>query len=62
MGINNIILYDNNDSDGEDLYEVIGDDISSGYIIYHNVKDNHKHNRQLIVYKHCFDTYKNQFD
>ena len=44
------------------MYEVIGDDIGSGYIIYHNVKDNHKHNRQLIVYKHCFDTYKNQFD
>ena len=49
LGFDNIILYDNNDSNGEDVFDVIGEDIRSGFVIYENIKD--KKNAIMSVWK-----------
>ena len=60
LGFDNIILYDNNDSNGENIFDVIGDEIKNGFVIYENIKD--KTNYQLPCYNECMEKYHNDFD
>lgn len=60
LGVDNIILYDNNDSNGEDIYEVISEDIKSGYVKYKDIKG--KLNYQLPCYNECLDEYHTEYD
>ena len=48
MGVDNIILYDNNDLDGEYPQWVIGDYISNGFVKYEDVRGKHRY--QLDAY------------
>lgn len=60
IGFDNIILYDNNDIDGEKFEDVINDHIKSGFVILKNVRG--YKNYQKYAYKHCYNEYKNNFD
>jgi hypothetical protein len=60
MGICNIILYDNNDENGEYPHLVIGDYISSGYVIYKNARGKYRY--QIAAYNECYEEYKNTYD
>lgn len=60
LGFDNIILYDNNDSNGENVYDVLSDEINNGFIIYENIKDKIKY--QLPCYNECLNKYHNDFD
>ena len=60
LGFDNIILYDNNDSDGENIYDIISNEIETGFIIYENIKD--KSNYQLPCYNECMEKFHNDFD
>ena len=60
LGFDNVILYDNNFSDGEDINDVISDYISSGYVIANNVKD--KTIIQLKSYNECIAKYGPEYD
>lgn len=60
MGICNIILYDNNDINGEYPQQVIGDYINNGFVIYKNARGKHRY--QIEAYQQCYDEYVNEFD
>lgn len=60
LGFDNIILYDNNNPDEDDLNDVIGDYIKSGYVIIINVKG--LKGFQVHAYNHCINMFKNKFD
>lgn len=60
LGVDNIIIYDNNDINGENLYDVINDDINSGFIIMNNVKG--KTTYQLPAYNDCIKKYGYSYD
>ena len=60
MGIKNIILYDNNDVDGEYPQQVIGDYISNGFVIYKDVRGGYR--CQIQSYTECYSEYKFLFD
>ena len=60
LGFDNIILYDNNDTNGENVFDVIGEEINNGYVIYEDIKD--KRNYQLPCYNECMLKYHNDFD
>lgn len=60
LGFDNVILYDNNDSNGENVFDVIGEEMREGYVIYENIKD--KTNYQLPCYNECLNKYGKKFD
>lgn len=60
MGVTNIVLYDNNDVNGEYPQQVIGDYISSGYVIYKDVRGKYRY--QLEAYDQCYKEYRGQYD
>jgi hypothetical protein len=60
LGFTNIVLYDNNDENGEYPQQVIGDFIRSGYVIYKNARGKYRY--QLEAYGECYETYKKEYD
>jgi hypothetical protein len=60
LGFDNVILYDNNDYNGEDVKEVINDYITNGFVIYESIKG--KTNFQLPCYNACMNKYHKKFD
>lgn len=66
LGFDKVILYDNNDVDGETLYDVIGDFIDDGYVIVNNYRGigSHINGRftQDVCYFDCYKTYSNECD
>ena len=60
LGLTNIVLYDNNDIDGEHFEDVIGDYIDSGYVILKNWRG--RKLAQIPAYNSCYNEYKNQYD
>jgi hypothetical protein len=60
MGIKNIILYDNNNVDGEYPQQVIGDYIANGFVIYKDVRGRHR--CQIECYNQCFQEYGAEFN
>lgn len=62
LGFTNIILYDNNDIDGELLYPVISDYINSGFVKIYNVRGVQQYHLQLSVYNEAYKNYYNKYD
>lgn len=60
LGFDNIILYDNNDSDGENIHNSIGDYIESGYVKVVNIKD--KKVMQLPAFNDCISRFGPVYD
>ena len=60
IGADNILLYDNNDVDGEYPQQVIGDYIADGFVIYKDARG--KHRFQLDAYTECYNEYKDKYD
>lgn len=60
IGFDNIVLYDNNDIDGEHFEDVIGDYIDSGYVILKDWRG--KFEAQIPSYTDCYNTYKDEYD
>ena len=60
LGFTNIVLYDNNDVDGEKFEDVIGDYIKSGYVILKNWRG--KELAQIPSYNSCYAEYKDKYD
>lgn len=60
LGFSKIILYDNNDLDGERFNEVIGDYIQDGFV--ETVDFRGRKICQLQAYSHCSRTFGNQCD
>ena len=60
LGFENIIIYDNNDVNGEHLEDVINDYIQSGYVIIHNIRG--KQIQQLPAYNDCIKKYCNVYN
>ena len=72
LGIDRIIICDNNDIDGEHLEEVIPDYIEWGYVIVENYRGKHSGGRykrfdgnesiQVTAYNECYKKYKSNFE
>lgn len=60
MGFTNIVLYDNNDIDGEYFEDVINDYIESGFVILKNYRG--KYRIQVQSYIDCYNEFKDQYD
>ena len=60
LGFDNIIIYDNNDIEGEHIEDVISDYINSGFVIVNNVRG--KAIYQLPAYNDCIVNYGKQYD
>lgn len=60
IGFTNIVLYDNNDENGEHFEDVIGDYIDSGYVILKNWRG--RKLAQIPSYNSCYNEYKSQYD
>ncbi|MBP5456568.1 MAG: glycosyltransferase family 92 protein [Paludibacteraceae bacterium] len=60
LGVNNILLYDNNDENGEYPQQVIGDYIANGFVIYEDVRGKYRY--QLPAYTECYEKYKTVYD
>ena len=60
LGYDNIILYDNNDINGEYPQEVIKDYIDEGFVIYNDVRGEEK--CQLRINSECLVKYQNVFE
>lgn len=60
LGVDNIILYDNNDKTGEYPQQVIGDYISNGYVIYKNIRGEIL--PQTKTYNECINEFGKKFD
>lgn len=60
LGFTNIVLYDNNDIDGEHFEDVIGNHIKSGYVILKNWRG--KELAQIPSYNSCYEEYKDKYD
>lgn len=60
IGFTNIVLYDNNDENGEYPHQVIGDYIANGFVIYKDVRGKYRY--QLEAYDKCYEEYKTQYD
>lgn len=61
IGFTNIVLYDNNDPDGERFEEVIADYIDSGFVIVKDWRGN-KNKPQIPAYQSCYDEYGTKYD
>lgn len=55
-----IILYDNNDIDGEQFEEVIGDYVDNGFVEIVDYRS--RTIAHLAAYQDCYDRYSNKFD
>ena len=60
LGFTNIVLYDNNDPDGERFEDVIGDYIKSGYVILKNWRG--RELAQIPSYNECYKEYHGKYD
>ena len=60
MGVTKIVLYDNNDVDGEYPQQVIGDYIASGFVDYKNARGFYRY--QVEAYNQCYNEYIDEFD
>ena len=60
MGVKNIILYDNNNINGEYPQMVISDYIASGFVIYKDARGLYRY--QTKAYTECYAEYKELFD
>lgn len=60
IGFTNILLYDNNDLEGEYPQQVIGDYISEGFVIYVDVRGKYRY--QLDAYTECYQIYCDIYD
>lgn len=60
LGFTNIILYDNNYSNGEDIHDVINDYIESGFVIQIDIKDKEK--MQFDSYNSCLKNFGQLYD
>ena len=60
INVDNIIMCDNNDIDGESLSDVIGDYIDNGFVIVENYRG--KTSCQCQAYKDSFTKYKTSYD
>lgn len=60
LGFNKIVLYDNNDENGEHLEENIYDYIKSGFIDIYDYRG--KHEITNTIYKDCYLKYGNEYD
>lgn len=60
LGFTNIVLYDNNDIDGEHFEDVIGDYIENGYVILKNWRG--RKLAQIPAYNSCYNEFKDQYD
>lgn len=59
IGADNIILYDNNDIDGESFNDVIEDYIKDGFVQIFNYRG--QPHPQLKAYNHCYDKFRNKY-
>ena len=60
LGFDNIVIYDNNDYNGERLEDAIGDYIDSGYVI---LKDKRGLELQQVPsYNECYAEFRNRYD
>lgn len=60
IGFDNVILYDNNDLDGEELKEPIKDYISSGFVKIFDLRG--KKIISHVAYNHCYNKFQNDYD
>ena len=60
IGIDKIILCDNNDKDAENFDVVLRDYISSGYVIIEDYRGEYR--AQVRSYTECYQKYKDKFD
>ena len=60
LGIKKIIIYDNNDIDGEKPEEVLQHFIKSNFVEIIDIRG--FNSAQLPSYNHCYEKYRNQFD
>lgn len=60
LGFTNIVLYDNNDVNGERFESVIGDYIKSGYVILKDWRG--KKLAQIPSYNACYKEYESKYD
>lgn len=60
IGFTNIVIYDNNDVDGERFEEVINDYIQNGYVILKNYRGKVK--AQVKSYNECYKEFKSEYD
>ena len=60
IGFTNIVLYDNNDLDGETFDSVIGDYVDSGFVILKDWRG--RSLAQIPAYNSCYNEYKNDYD
>mgnify|MGYP003291921628 CR=1 FL=1 len=61
LGFTNIILYDNNDIDGEKFDEVVGDYINDNFIIVENIRGE-KGGIQGYAFLNCIEKYEHNYD
>lgn len=62
IGFTNVILFDNNDPDGERFEDVIGDYINSGYVILRDYRGKYPGEAQPYAYEEGYNEFKNDFD
>lgn len=62
LGFTNVILYDNNDIDGERFEEVIGDYIDNGFVILEDYRGKHKGASQPYAYQDGYNKYGDKYD
>ena len=62
IGFTNIILFDNNDPDGERFEDAIGDYIESGYVILRDFRGKYPGDAQPYAYEFGYNEFKNDFD
>ena len=60
IGFTNIVLYDNNDENGEYPQQVIGDYIEEGFVIYVDARGRHRY--QLEAYTECYKERSKDYD
>lgn len=60
IGVSKILLFDNNDENGEYPQQVIGDYISDGYVMYRNARGKYRY--QLEAYDSAYEEYKTEYD
>ena len=60
LGVDKIVLYDNNDIDGEYPQQVIGDFIEDNFVDYINARGKYRY--QLEAYTDCYSQYKSNYD
>lgn len=62
LGVTNVILYDNNDIDGELIYPVINDYILSGFVKVYNIRGVRFNMLQVCVNNEAYKNYYNYYD